>query len=77
MFARYGDVFRAWLPADVRVVCRYHGREHGWAAAEFHARCNNCGPMLVVVLSAAGAGFWGLHVRGLFDESWRLGVHSR
>ncbi|KAK8816014.1 hypothetical protein WA538_005132 [Blastocystis sp. DL] len=59
MFARYGDVFRAWLPADVRVVCRYHGREHGWAAAEFHARCNNCGPMLVVVLSAAGAVFGG------------------
>lgn len=59
LYARYSDVFRGWLPADARISCRYHGREHGWSAEEFHARCDDCGPMLVIVLSAAGAIFGG------------------
>ena len=59
LYARYSDVFRGWLPVDARVTCHYHGREHGWSAEEFHTRCDDCGPMLVIVLSAAGAIFGG------------------
>ena len=64
---QYDNVLREWI-GDYQWKLFYRASEHGYSANQFHKRCDNKGPTLIIIKSTDGWIFGGYTTRSWTDK---------